>query len=563
MLWKLASHNDVFVRRAIYRLLVTCLDKQPQMLSSSLLSAHLVAKGLHTSQAGSSLDFVKALVRLSEALPTVWTSDYQGVGKKSSCNRLRHFLRKGSQGGPITFWTYITLLLKLIPDEVIFGHSEDTTMEPKGSNSDPDIMPIVEALRAGVTSKEEPQSNATSAWNSYLDICQFFSSKNDQSRSNFVQKYLFPLVHQFVRPSTESSQWTIAGPQPHTTCAKACDISFSVGPEISHEEWQNLSSKLIEDFQISSPEQSKGYVKSQDSIGDAASRWYSLQATVLKGSPSEPFLRTVRQQLSQEIATAISVLATRNGKPYGVATALHMLVNTVPQVILKEVSAEDDLLNFAEKNIPQLMTSPSAIPLIQLLDDMEDFLELHFAYLNCIESIESSLENSAGQTAMMTLLSSPGIAKAGLLSITTNKTLARAIDEALKEKIDLNWKFLMASLENPSAPKELTDEILSTLTKGLSIENSTQASLGGLLSTAQHNRTMLRDFAAHEKGSDLIAKLLFVSEELDAATSQQAKDIIKEIESAPKTTGTTVQNTRPLLNAIQQNFRIAGEESLT
>ena len=533
------------------------------MLNLSLLSTHLVAKGLHTSQAGSSLDFVKAIMRLSEALPTVWTSDYQGVDKKSASNRLRHFLRKGSQGGPATFWTLITSLLKLIPEEIIFEHSEIAILEHRGNHSDTEMMPIAEAFRAGVTNKEEPQSNAASAWSSYLDMCQFISSKNDLNRSTFVQKYIFPLIHQFVRPSPELSRWTIAGPQSQTTCAKACEISFSVGPAISHEEWQNISSMLIEDFQTSLPEQSKDYVKSQDSIMNEASRWYSLQATVLNGFPSEQFTQTVRQQLSQEIASAISVLKTRNGKPYGVARALNVIMQTVPQLVLKDKTAKDDLKNFAEDSVPQLMKSPSATHLIRLLDAMEGFVELRSTYVRCIQSIEGTLETSNGQTAMMTLLSSPGIAKAGLLSTTTNKTLARAIDDVLKENADLSWKLLMASLQNPSAPKEVTDEILSTLTNGLSIDKSTQASLNGLLSTAQRDRKVLRDFTARSKGSDLMAKLLFVSEEPDAVISQQAKDIIKEIESALEDSGDTVQKSRPLLNAIQQSFQVASEESLT
>ncbi len=562
-LWKLANHHDAFVRRAIFRLLITFLDRQPQMLNSSLLSTHILNKGLHSSQTGSSLDFVKAILRLSEIIPTTWTTSYQGTGEKSASHRLLYFIRRGSQGGSITFWSYIVPLLKSIPDEVVFTSSIESSSENGPESTDPQVLPVLEALRAGVSSKDEPQSNAASAWNSYLDFCDFLTSKTSHIQSQFVQRYLFPIIYQFIRPSPELLQWAVAGPQQQMTCAKACDIAFRSNPEISSDEWNILSSKLVEDFQTSLPEQSKDYTKSQDSIAAEALRWYRLQASLIGGLPSESFTRTVRQQWVQEITAAISILITRKGKPYGVAAALHILVQTMAQPVLKEISAKNALLGFSDNNIPQLMMSPSATYLVRLLDAMEDHVDVRSAYMRCIESIENSSEYSAAKTAMKPLLSSPGVAKSGSLSTVVKKILAQATDDVLLENAQHDSSLLMAALQNPFAPKEVTDDILSVLTKGLSIENTTHASLCMLDFTTKHNRTAISDFTAHSEGSELIAKLLFLSERPDTDISQQAKQITREIQDVLEITGNVAQNTQPLFNAIQKNFRTAGVESLT
>ena len=567
-LWKLANHDDAFVRRAIFRLLITCLDNQPQMLNFSLLSTQVVNKGLHTSQSGSSLDFIKALVRLSEVKPTVWTSSYQGTGKKSASHRLLHFLRKGSQGAPVTFWNYISPLLNPIPDEVVFASpvesSSEHEQEHMQGSSESEMLPVLEALRAGITSRNEPQSNAFSAWNSYLDVCEhIISSKSHYNKPIFVQKYLFLLIHQYIRPSPDLIQWTVAGHQQEIICAKAAAIAFRVSSELSHDEWQNLSSKVVEDFQTSLPEQSKDHIRSQESIALEASRWYRLQARSIVGPSSESVIGTVRQQLVKEITAAIAVVTFRNGKPFGVAAALHVLAQLMPQLALDETPAKDALVNFAETKLPQLMVSPSGLYLIRLLDVMVEYVEISSAYTRCIEIIEGALESSAGQGAMKALLSSPGVAKAGKLSIAASKVLTRATDDVLRENDQLYSSLLMAALQNAFAPKELTDEILSILTNDLSVENSTQSSLRVLEYTTKHNRTALTDFAANARGSDLIAKLLFLSEGSDTATSQQATSIMKEIETSLETNGNAARSTQPLLNAIQREFRLAQEESLT
>ena len=564
MLWKLANHADAFVRRAIYRLLIVCLGEWTQILNASMLSEYVLTMGLHTNQVGSSLDYVKAVVQLSEGLPTVWTSDYQGMGKKSAYNRLLHFLRKGSQGGPAEFWTHVSRLLSIVPTDILFAQSSMVHPEPASSESDVLSLPMLEALREGATNKDESRASTASAWNAYLRVCDFILSTGKVlNESRFLQSYLLPLIYQYTKTTPDLSQWTLTGSQQQDICARACHIVLSRSLDLFEREWHFISSKIVEDFQTSLPEQSKDYTKSQDSVAAEALRWYRLQAALVERSTSESAMQTISQEVVHEIAAAISVLKARNGKPYGLAAALQTAVQLVPTLIFSQGQAKDPLVEFVDNHIPCLMTSPSAPYLIRLLDIMEDSMDIRSAYLSCIQTLEEMQESPAKQTALRTLLSSPGLAKAGLLSTTANRSLARAIDQAVKENDDSNWSLLTAALVNVAAPKDLTDDVLTIMTEGLSIETNTHASLHGLELTTKQNKTAIRDFAAQSKGSSLMSKLLFLSDAPDLAISQKAKELMTEIEDALSTAGNITQNTRPLFKAIQREFEVAGPESLS
>ena len=564
MLWKLVSHADAFVRRSLCRLLVVSLNLWAQILNPSVLSTHILATGLHTSQAGSSLDYIKAIVRLSENLPTVWTSDYKGTGKKSAHNRLLQFLRKGSQGGPAEYWIYVSQLLKLVPSDTMFNRSYGSQSERAPNEYDVLSLPVLEALQAGVNNKDEPRANSAPAWTAFLSVCEItISTEKDLDKPRFLRSYLLPFMCQYVRPSPDRSQWTVAGFQQQDNCAKACRIVLHGDRELFEREWHIISSKIVEDFQTSLPEQSKDYTKSQDSIAAEAMRWYRMQAALVEGLRPESIIPIISRDLVQEIAAAISVLKARNGKPYGSAAALQTALRSMPKLIFSDGQMKDALIDFVDKDIPRLITSPSATYLIRLLDLMEGSMDTHSVYLNCLQNVDEASESAARQTAIRTLLSSTGFAKAGLLSLTANKSLAQAIDHALKAKDNSGWSLLAAALSNAAAPKGLTDDVLTVLAEGLSIESNCRASLYGLELTTKQDRTAIRDFVAQSKGSNLVSKLLFLSDSSDIATSQRAKNLLTEIEEALSTTGNVAQTTRPIFKAIQREFETAGPDSLS
>lgn len=508
------------------------------------------------------MDYVKAILQLSECVPTVWTTDYHATGKKSASNRFRHFLRKGSQGGSAEFWTYITKLLEIMPRGIISAPPADAS--PEQDESDASSLPVLEALREGVTHKDELRTSSISAWNAYLSACEIvMSTKKTLVSPQFVKSTLFPLVHRYVRPSSGLSQWTVAGIQQHDVCARACIIAAHQSLEVFEQEWRLISSQVVEDFQCSLPEQSKDYIKSQDLIATEAERWYRLQAVLVNGPASASVGQTIKQVVTSEVVAAISLLKSRNGKPYGSAAVLLTTLKMIPEVILGDGQAKDALIAFADHDIPRLMISPSAQRLIQLLDLMGSLVDVGQVCSNCLRSVEDSSESPAKQVALKALLSSPSLGKLGLLSLTANKNIGRAIDHAVREDDNQSWALLMAAMDNPSAPKSLTEDVLEVLTSKLLVEDGGQASLHGLELIAKQNKASIRNFAAQPEGSDLMSKLLFISDVPTTDVAQQAKRLISAVEGTLAVDADIAQTPRPLVKVIQKEFETAGPESLS
>lgn len=537
---------------------------QIQGLEPHTISAQLLTVGLHTDHRGSALDYVKAIVRLSEDLPTVWTVDYSGTGKKSASNRFRRFLQKGSQGGSTEFWTYITRLMNVMPREIVLSHPLDASPEQDSSRVESPSLPVLEALREGATNKEELRTSSVSAWNAYLSACEIVMSNGESlTGPHFVRSSLFPLVHEFVCPSSGLSQWRVAGTRRQDVCSRACNIAMRSSLEGFEEQLLSLSSKVVEDFQTSLPEQSKDYNKSQDSISAEVGRWYRLLADLASKPASTAIIPTIKRIVVLEIVAAISVLKARNGKPYSSAGLLQMAVESLPDIVLTEARVQEALITFCNQDIPRLIMSPSAQSLIRLLNLMESSVDLVPAYKSCMQTVEQSPEFPAKYVAFKALLSSPGGVKAGLLSTETNKSLSRVIDQAVTEDNDQSWALLIAAMGNASVPKSLTDNILTTLMNGLSMEDSGRASLHGLELIADQDKTSIKDFAVRPEGSHLMSKLLFMSDATDPDVSRQAKRLTSDIEGALSSTGDITQTTRSLVKVIQTEFDIAGPESLS
>ena len=173
-LWKLASHEDPYVRRSIYRLLVVALAKEKEALSSSLLSVNMLTSSLHISQAGSAFDYARAVAALSTEIPEVWTVHYIGSGKKSPQNRMCHFLKRGSQGGPAEFWAQVSRIITVLPPGIIIN-AADKSAETENEDEDR-FSPVLSAIHEGLNSRGEARANQGAAWSTYVDVFELMLS---------------------------------------------------------------------------------------------------------------------------------------------------------------------------------------------------------------------------------------------------------------------------------------------------------------------------------------------------------------------------------------------------
>lgn len=559
-LWHFASDGDAFVRRALYRLLGTILVKYKNTLNPSTISASVLAAGLNTTQFGSAYDYAKVLALLSVELPDAWTTYYPGSGKKSAANRLCHFLKKGSQGGPPDFWTQIAALLSNLPLSILVRSADIESKEKVGGEKE-SLTPVLNALQEGLNSRDESRANSFAAWNAYLTASDVaLSSFSDAaSRRRVVTSSVLPILAQYVRPSSDNSRWAVTGAQGQEICIRACNQAILQHAGSFEEEWKELSSNIIEDLKTSLPEQAKDYVKSQDSLSAKLDRWYCLQATLLKGSGQNIAGDVFKHTISSEISAAISVLEARNGKPYGAAAALELLIQKLPEVVLSDGGCKAEILRFVNEALPNLLLSPSAKYLVIMLNHLDGLCDISQSYDKCMQMLAEAPESASKSIALQSFISCPRLATTGSLSAMV---IAR-VGQAMKDDDISSWNLVMAAINNPVAPKSLTEEILANMTEGLSISSKSVTGLHGFEMTIKHSPGKLTEFARSPKGSSLLSKLLLLGDSPDDGIAERARYTSSTIEKALAAQGSAGQAANPLIEIVKRGLDTAEATSLS
>ena len=549
-LWRFATDSDPFVRRALYRLLVTVLARYKDTLNPSTISASVLMSGLNATQSGSAFDFAKVLVLLSVKIPDVWTTFYPGSGKKSAANRLCHFLKKGSQGGPPEFWSQISELLLKLPSSLLVksGYFE-SDKEPDGEDS---LTPVLSALHEGLNNKDESRANRFAAWNAYLTASDLALSSfpDADTRRRILTSSVLPILTQYIRPSSENSRWAATGAQGQSVCIRACNQAILRDMGSFGEEWNALSNTILEDLKTSLPEQAKDYVKSQDSLSAEADRWYSLQNALLRGHGQDIRGTIFNNTLPSEISSAVSVLEARIGKPYGVAAALEASILKLPKIVLSNEGCKTELVRFVNEVLPNLLLSPSAKYLIKILNHLDDSFDISRSYDKCMQMLAEAPESASKSNALQSFISSPRLATSNSLSAM----VVASSCQAMKDDNSSSWNLVMAAISNPLAPESLTDDILAEMTEGLRINSKSVTGLHGLEMTIKQSSGKVVDFARSSKGSNLLSKLLLLAESREDEIAQRARYLSATIEQALEAQGGGGQTTNSLIEIIKSGL---------
>ena len=559
-IWKLASNSDPSVRRSLYRLLGTVLAKHKDTLNPSTISGSVLMSGLSTAQPGSAYDFAKVIVLLSAEFPDVWTTLWPGSGKKSATNRLCHFLKKGSQGGPSEFWSQIVVLLSKLPPSILVKSAEcESDKKANGETESP--TPVLSALQEGLNSRDESRANRFAAWNAYLTAAELaLSSCSDVStRRQILESSILPMLAQYVKPSSEHLRWAVAGAQGQELCVRACNQAILHDSESFEKEWNTLSNTITEDLKTSLPEQAKDYVRSQDSLSAEADKWYRLQAALLKGNGHEVAVKIFKHRVPSEINSTLFVLQARIGKPYGVAAALQTSIERIPEIVLGDQGCIAELLRFVNETLPSLLLSPSAKYLIKILNCLDGSCDVSRSYDKCMQTLAEAPKSASKSAALQTFVSSP--------RLTTTESLSAMViassNQAMKDDDSTSWNLVMAALNNPVAPKSLTDEVLANMTEGLSIDSKVNAGLHGLELTIKQNSDRVTEFARSSKGSTLLSKLLLLAESPDDGIAQRARYSSMTIEQKLEAQGEVGRTTSSLIEIIKRGLDTAGADSLS
>ena len=543
----------------MYRLLNVVLAKQKDSLNLSVISMNVLTLGLYTDQTGSALDFAKVLSALAVELPATWTLHYIGTGKKSAQNRLKHFLRKGSRGGPPDFWLFISSLVSKLPLPIVAG-VEDGGNVTQVDNEINSHSSVLIALREGINNKDEARINQNNAWSAYLDAFERVqASLSDHSQRQELHKNsLLPILDQYIRPSSELSSWTISGPQQQRILSRMCNVALLHSSKLFREKWQALSKEVIEDLKTSLPEQSKEYARSQDSLIAEADRWYHLSSSLVDSTFGKALRPTLESTVPFEFTSALTIIKSRNGKPYSAAAAAEKAVRCVPDFILHESATRKTLSDFAHDVIPELVFSPSVKYLTAMLGVLEDQDNVSEVYKKCLQKLAESPESDARVNALSSLFTSPRLAH----DESSKKLVTSTLQHALKDDDERSWKIVVAAITNSAATSNFTHDVLVRMIDDLSINADKPAGLRGLEMTARHDEAAVRELALSPKGSSLLSALLSLCESSDDDIAQRAKNLYGIVERGLAVDGSAVQVHDTLLDVIRRGIGDVGVDSL-
>jgi E3 ubiquitin-protein ligase listerin len=526
----LASHQDPSMRKSVYKLMVDVVHQGIQ-LDWKQLSSCFLAKSLHISQLGSSVQYIDVLLAITTAHASVWSSDY--ASKTTASARLCQYLRKGSQRGPEVWWTHVRQLIMLIPTQV---WSTDVP-GPNDGLSYNSARQLLNALHEGVVTSDEPRQNSVAAWRTYADIFYWtFGMIHDkEEKEKLVQAFLYPIIERYLLASSELSQWAVP-------LSISLDLSSSSMLKLDliypsnrlAAFYQSQVDSLIESMRLSQPESSKNFKASQNDIVQKACHFMDLQIAVetskipvdnTEGADVEArtsdLSATFIHSNIELLREAIKLLRDRNGKPYGAAALICIFLDKRPRII-DEIGRSPTphlLSEFLDEEAPKLLGSPSAESLISVAQKCRDITGSEKSFGTFVEHFLVS-KLSRGSRAYSTLLR--GITNEDLIQYPDlRQQLLQDLSAAL-DGDDSLWNIVYEILTNqnlnqpnnssPSPVQPIQSQVLEDMLSGLALEDKEEHALKGFDILLNRDPSLRPLLASHLNLGSLLTRLLLISD---------------------------------------------------
>lgn len=555
--WEFAADDDPFVRRSVYRLAVVAARNVKEFLDLSLISATILKMALPIQQSGSAFDYARALTTLTSETPEIWSALDRSSTQKSACRRLCEFLKKGSQAGPPEFWDQIASLLKQLPPQILLNESENRSAE------DISTFPVLEAVRAGVVSADEPRGNHISAWNALLDIAALFifSASSQRSRENIAEKFLVPMIEEYVKPSSHEAQGTIARPKNEDMCVKAVQQVFIASPEKVQALWSHISHNTIEDIENDSQKRGVDASKSEDSIYACIIRWNDLQTAVFRSAEADSLKSLISRTVISELNKALQVLEEKFGETLSAAILLKHALKMPQDIFRRNGAIMASIVKFAQQNIPRLLLSLSATCLIEILLQLADVFDIDHLCEVGITALRQSPDSAAKFISLQSFTESSFLARASE-SHVLKMVLKESLELALNGE-ESKWELIVSALNNPAAPKDLIEDILMRMTASLLINEETIPSLHGLKLIFNRRGQVIKASIDFSGISKLLFDLLLLAESHHDELAGKARELSVNIESCFITEKGSDYAVETMIEIIHKGLDSTGPESFS
>lgn len=544
--WKGITYSDPSVRKTVCQLVFVCLDRKLPCAQEAKVRQAIVTGGLKTNQAGSGLEYVRALTKLSQANPDIWTAGE----KKSSFSRLQSFIAKGSQGSAPKFWEHLDQLLSLIPPDIL---------TPENASS------LLTSLKSGVTNREEPRTNTSFAWKCYIDTARrLLKSLSAEDQLNLGREQLFPLFEQFLFSVSERNTSIPVGVNAIGVFVEAYIALATAESPLSaafSEEWERLASTFSSNIAASLPKVSKEFQVSQEKIGEEGRRWFGLVGQIyektskLEGAVADYTTAPSGKVISQ----SVSLLESRNLKPFGAARIVEFALSTSHHLF--EGKGWDSIASFlttaVDGGLSAVVESPSSRYLLSCVRLLGEFPEKHDEFSKLWATWAAKAFELGSVSARNSILTSLISYEKGAKLAKDNSSFQEAIsDRALasaRGETDA-WALLEAAVTYHAVSDQEYQSLAKELIALFDKEPQSNSGILRALEILVKGRPQLFSTDA-DLHTALVAQLLSLSELSDSAVSEKSRSIRTLLDGH-------TEGKLPVVSIIQSNLDRAGPQAL-
>ncbi len=474
-------------------------------------------KGLHSNQVGSSYEYSATLVALSTQHPEVWTTHFPS--KKPASRRLLEFLKRGSQSGSVEVWNNLSTLFDVLPKGLYPSEMEEARK-------------ILEAIRVGIVSKEEPRINSPAAWSTYLHVSDLMRNAltPDQLQELYRQN-VWPLIRQYVQPRPEDNQWTISMPQPMRVLSKAVQTE-TIQPILATES-VHLSEDIVRGMQEWQPEANGNSTDLQNAVTEQVTRWASVQAEALKGPLSDTARLRFSEASYEILKEAVHLLRLYDGKAYDAAAVIEVVVRLCKGFLMETPTIFELLTSFIERDMPQLFLSPSRSALAAVLYNFQENSIFEASWISTLSFIIHSPDLDLQLLGLDALLNSPETPTdldVARKASTLQELLISKLKMAISGQTDWIWASHILSYAKRAMSSESIARALDYLMECLSTPHDVQKALNAFAELVRHSSAIIESYLKTSDGSNFLLALLSLSESLDDQLATAAVDIIDAVE---------------------------------
>lgn len=215
------------------------------------------------------------------------------------------------------------------------------------------------------------------------------------------------------------------------------------------------------------------------------------------------------------------------------------------------------LLEFVQKDAPELLFSPSADRLVAIILACRGWDGFASSFDNVVERVMELEPEQSNSHVLQTLLSALDLSEIGdngkLVTV-----VMRGLNEACKGSHS-HWPVITAVLQNQTSRGKLADAIFFSIIESLSVDEKVFGTLHGLDLLGQTVPNAVREFQNGTHGSKLTGKLLYLSESPSEEVAVLAESLMKTFK---ETVAGTASN-KSKIEILRHGLTHANEESLS